>query len=496
MKSFTKELVKAIIVISMISDVIYIKAQSQESPLEDFTGIKVEGISTVFISQGNVNSIKIEGEEKNGSQVKAEVSKGILKISGGNKINTQQKTKIYLIVKNINSIDVAGITEVKSLSEITTDKLNIYSSGAGDITLDVKANEIMADISGVGDVRLSGTTENFDSKISGAGNLKAADLEIQKAKIQVSGAGTAKVNVKKSLDANISGAGSIIYKGNPEERNVEISGMGSVRQSDAESDSDNFVEMPEINNNSTKLKFKNKKIIISEDTIITDRHEENDYESQKEKHNKRNKNFHHWAGIDLGVNGFLNADQKLSMPKEVSFLELNYSKSIAFSLNFLEKDIHLYKNYINLVTGLGIEFNGYSFKHNVTLVPDTVYIAAITDSSINYQKNKLKATFINLPLMLEFNTHRDADKSVHIATGIVLGYKIGSKTKQKYETSDREYKIKIKDDYNLAPFRYSATVRAGYGNLTVFANYALSELFEKNKGPELHSFNVGLALNL
>ena len=56
-----------------------------------------------------------------------------------------------------------------------------------------------------------------------AGGLKAENV-----RITVSGAGDAEVYASKSLHAVISGAGDVVYDGNPADVQREISGWGEV----------------------------------------------------------------------------------------------------------------------------------------------------------------------------------------------------------------------------------------------------------------------------
>ena len=226
------------------------------------------------------------------------------------------------------------------------------------------------------------------------------------------------------------------------------------------------------------------------------------------KHEPSSKNeFVHWAGVDLGICTLSTFDNKLKLSDEAdttqmnTFLDLNYGKSWFLSLNVLQKNIPLYKNYVNIVTGLGIEWNSYNFRKNITLNPDAPYISAANSSSapdsVKYLKNKLKATYLKAPLLLEFNTNtKNPDKSFHIAGGVEVAYKIGSKTKQKYEMNGYEFNVKQKDDYHLANIKYSSVLRVGYGDyFTVFANYSISQLFEKNKGPQVFPFTTGVSIN-
>ena len=94
--------------------------------------------------------------------------------------------------------------------------------------------------------------------------------------------------------------------------------------------------------------------------------------------------------------------------------------------------------------------------------------------------------------MLEFNTSKNSKNNFHIALGAELEYRIRSVLKQKYDLNDQHYKLKKRDAFNLSPFLYTATARIGYNNFSVFANYALNELFQKDKGPQEYPFIAGV----
>lgn len=248
-----------------------------------------------------------------------------------------------------------------------------------------------------------------------------------------------------------------------------------------------------------KIKWKNSRIWIFDDVKMAK--DTSDIKEEKKK------DFTHWGGIDLGVSMLTTVDNKLKLAEENdttqmnNFLDLNYGKSIYFSLNLLEKHVRLYKNYANLVTGLGFEWNSYNFKKNITLDPDAPYISAsntiVTPDSIKFSKNKLKAAYAKVPLLLELNTNSEnPSKSFHIAGGIEFAYKIGSKIKQVYEMNGYDFTVKNKAEYHLADIKYCSTVRVGYGDyFTLFANYGLSQLFEKDKGPDVYPLTAGISIN-
>lgn len=467
--------------ILLLTGITVFSAQAQERPSGDFTGIKAGDSFKIFINQSETNSVKVDAPENVQSQIKTEIKNGILVISSEGNIKTDKDITISVNIKTLNSLDISGTADLKSKNQLVCDKLSIESSGAGDLNLDVKANEIKTTISGAGDVTLKGSTQSFDASVSGAGDLKAANLESDKTKIKASGAGSAKVNAKQSLDADVSGAGDIIYKGNPTERNVNISGAGSVRESQSGTGE-------ETAGDTTKIRLGGKKYMIIGDD---DGKNKKEIVTAKDSIHDYNAEFKHWNGIEFGSNGLMDYKNNLNLPASAGFLELDYAKSFQFGLNLFEKDFHLYKNYINLVTGLGFNFNHYSFANNVTLQSDSSYIWA-TNDSVTYKKNKLNVSYLRAPLLLEINTSKDPHKNFHIAGGIEFAYRIHAVTKQKYDVNDKHYKIKQRDDFNLEPFNMNLIARIGYNNVTVYASYGLSRLFKKEQGPQVYPVGLGI----
>ncbi len=201
-----------------------------------------------------------------------------------------------------------------------------------------------------------------------------------------------------------------------------------------------------------------------------------------------------WGGFYFGVNGLLTSDNSITLPNSANYLDLDYSKSVHFQLNIAEKRFQFGTPHVGLTTGLGFEFNRYEFKRNVNIAYNSDSIWGRIDTTVSYNKNFLKATYLQVPLLLDITTHKDPDKAFQISFGVIGGYKIGSKMKLKYEVDNNKNKDRSKGHYNINPFKLSATARITYKNITAFANYGLTTVFEKNRGPEVYPFSVGLAL--
>ena len=96
--------------------------------------------------------------------------------------------------------------------------------------MNTDAEDVTIDISGSGTVVLEGKGDDGDIEISGSGTLYAEDFSTHTFQIEISGSGKCEVNVSQTLDADISGSGSVYYKGNPEKVRSNISGSGRVRR--------------------------------------------------------------------------------------------------------------------------------------------------------------------------------------------------------------------------------------------------------------------------
>ncbi|HIP32730.1 MAG TPA: PorT family protein [Crocinitomicaceae bacterium] len=202
----------------------------------------------------------------------------------------------------------------------------------------------------------------------------------------------------------------------------------------------------------------------------------------------------HWMGVDFGVTMLMNPSFGTNFPVDPQW-QNDPARSHVWNLNIFEHKFNIAKEYFGITTGLGFSFTSVALKNNYVLVdtPDSLY--AFMDTVNNYSKNKLKATYLTVPLLLEFNTNIDSDKSFYLATGLVGGVRLTSKTKRKGEIAGEKFTIKNKGTYALNPFKLDAVVRLGYGDVGVFANYSLLPLFDTGKTSEAYPLTFGLSLN-
>jgi hypothetical protein len=223
--------------------------------------------------------------------------------------------------------------------------------------------------------------------------------------------------------------------------------------------------------------------------------------NRKKGHSKGFKG--HWDGVSFGYNGFTDKAGSMSLSSpDNSFMSLNNNptRSMNINANFGHVNQKIIGNCFGLVTGLGFEFNNYFFENNNTILKDNTgrIISYSYDSvGIKLDKSKLALLYFTIPVMFEFQipVNGSNSKKLWIAGGITGSIKISSHTKVVYHENGHKQKDKNKDDFNIAVLRYGFTGRVGYDDFYVYGNYYPVQFFEKNRGPELYPFSVGIGFH-
>ena len=203
----------------------------------------------------------------------------------------------------------------------------------------------------------------------------------------------------------------------------------------------------------------------------------------------------HWAGVELGLNNYLNKDNKFGLSSADEYMSLNASRSIDVNVNFLQHSFGIVGNRFGLVTGMGFEFYNYFFRHNNSIETDNQGVIQPVYFTQNIDRSKLTMTYLTVPLLFEFQFPGELSHSrrVRLSVGVIGGLKLGSHTKVVYYDNGNKRKDKNRDDFSINPFRYGFTARLGYKHVNVFADYYPVSLFEKDKGPVLYPVSVGIA---
>jgi hypothetical protein len=173
-----------------------------------FDSIDLGGAVDAEVAIGSAASVEVSGDANLVARVTTEVHGSELQI----RTNGAFRPKLPLVVH-----------------VVTPTLVRLAVSGAGNAKLaGARGDRLAIDVGGAGNVTADGQVAQLAATVSGAGNIKAADLHAEHDTAKVGGAGDIDVFASASLDADVSGAGSIRYAGNPPDVKKHVSGAGSI----------------------------------------------------------------------------------------------------------------------------------------------------------------------------------------------------------------------------------------------------------------------------
>lgn len=197
-----------------------------------FHTIDVSSIFDVYLIQEKNTTLKIEAESNILPYIHTKTQNGRLKIyiTPGSNIEISKGAKIYVSTPRIEKIFISGAASVTSKSLWEMEDLTVDISAAGKLFMSLKGNRIDIDLSAAGEATLEGNVRTLWADLSGASKLRGAELEVSKARVDISGAGEGKLIVNEELSVDLSGASKFFYEGAPEITNLKVSG-GAVLKS-------------------------------------------------------------------------------------------------------------------------------------------------------------------------------------------------------------------------------------------------------------------------
>lgn len=246
---------------------------------------------------------------------------------------------------------------------------------------------------------------------------------------------------------------------------------------------------PEIADDTTRIKTKNRIVLIIKDS-------EDDFDWEDEENDNVNDDKLVFSPtIDLGMNGYVTSSNNINLPSDQALMELDFSKSRSVALNAMLKGADILNKRIYFSPGIGLNWTSYTFKNNVKLPTTNDTTEFFLDTIIAYDRYKLKANYLQVPLVIGIRLGQLDKTAFGLQLGISGGYNIGAKIKQKYSINDTQFKHRIKDDYNINPFKIEAMARLSIGQIGLYAKYSVIPLFQTNKAPALYPFSFGFTVN-
>ncbi len=208
---------------------------TEKRQVGSYDRISVSHVIKATLVPGTEGELVLEGEENLLEHVVTEVSGNqlTLKAEKGYQLDPSRGSegiRIRVPVKDLIALEVSGAAEVSGQGAFTFPQFGIEGSGAGEMDLELTSTTLEVEVSGACEVTLRGKAGRLEIEGSGASELNAYGLQAREVEARLSGSADARVSVEEALSAQVSGAGDLHYRGNPEKLQSKASGAGSVNK--------------------------------------------------------------------------------------------------------------------------------------------------------------------------------------------------------------------------------------------------------------------------
>jgi len=198
-------------------------------PVEGFSRLVVSHSFEVNVTVGERPSLTLRIDDNVEPNLSVGVEDDVLRIGLQPRTNVSNATlEADVTVTSLEALEGSGAVNIHLLTPLSAAEFDLQLSGASEVDGPVEFGSMTGVMSGASEASLSGRVGTMDIEASGASDLSMLDLEIDVLRISLSGASNAEVTVNDSIEASLSGASSLGYRGDPEVNTVDISGASSV----------------------------------------------------------------------------------------------------------------------------------------------------------------------------------------------------------------------------------------------------------------------------
>ncbi len=181
---------------------------SESRAVAAFDAIEATGSGKLKLRIGDSDSLKVTADDNILPLIKTEVRDGVLVLSTDGSYTPRSSVLFEVTAKSVKRIENSG-----------TVSIDASGFNGGDFRLDT---------SGVGSATLSGKVDSLRVELSGVGSVDAEALAADRVVAEMSGVGSGSVRAEKSLKADVSGVGSLTWKGAATDVSTNVSGIGRV----------------------------------------------------------------------------------------------------------------------------------------------------------------------------------------------------------------------------------------------------------------------------
>ncbi len=226
----------------------------------------------------------------------------------------------------------------------------------------------------------------------------------------------------------------------------------------------------------------------------SDDEDDNDFSYSFNKESKVSRNerkkgigYNHEFEFLIGLNNYLGAGNKLPDNNNAVY-SLDPITSWTYGLNSVHEVS--FSPYFKSLFQFGLQWYNFALADEQYQIIENGEVVDFVDRSnqLDATRSKLNITYLNAGVVPMFSLGKSSS-SFRFGAGVYGGYRIGSKSKFKYEDDGKDVN---RDNFHLNSLRYGIKAQVGWKGVDLFATYDLNSLYIDNRGPQLNAIAFGL----
>ena len=201
---------------------------TEEREIQNVSAVRLLTSGNLTITIGSPEKLTVTAGANQLVGLTSQVIDGTLILDNKSSNTISGDISYALTVAPVDSVELSGSGNAEGIGVLRGDAtLTVTGSGSANLSgLDLTG--VTVDLSGSGGAQLAGTATSQQVTVTGSGNYDGAELASEQADVEVTGSGSASVDVSGRLSATSTGSGNITYTGNPAQVDKDSSGSGEI----------------------------------------------------------------------------------------------------------------------------------------------------------------------------------------------------------------------------------------------------------------------------
>ena len=204
---------------------------TEEMEHSGFTVVDASSAFQVEITQSSSYSVVITADKAIFDEINVSKTGKTLIIDVEAKLNRSYVLKAEITMPNLDELALSGASKGKIEGFSSSNTFVTRVSGASRLEIqNMNVGNVEIELSGASELIAEGSGNDLTSIVDGASDLDLTNFPVNDADFIVSGASDVTINLDGILNANLSGASTLQYIGDPTMGDIETSGASTINK--------------------------------------------------------------------------------------------------------------------------------------------------------------------------------------------------------------------------------------------------------------------------